>query len=118
MALLKNKQAVGAYLRFLREKKNLRQEDMAAFIQRHTHNNTNIKQIYRWENGETMIPGDGLMAYLDVVDGDPCHVQRLILVLTQHKTVGSIWRVSAGTHSPCRQPWPILRLIASTSFPR
>lgn len=74
-----SKQAAGAYLKCLRERRKIRQEDVADYLQATIGTETTIKQIYRWEKGQTTPTADALAAFTAFVDGNPSHVQELLL---------------------------------------
>lgn len=71
--------AAGAYLKYMRERRKLRQEDIAAYLKKVIGTDTTNKQIYRWETGETMPAADALAAFTICVDGNPAHVMSLLL---------------------------------------
>ena len=60
------------YLRVLREKQKLSQGDIARVA------GVESKQVYRWERGESEPPASGLMAFVELVQGNIEDVQRLI----------------------------------------
>lgn len=79
VAIAMSKTAVGAYLKYLRERRKLTQEDIATHLQQAIGTETNIKQVYRWEKGQTTPAADALAAFTAFVGGNPVHVQQLML---------------------------------------
>lgn len=71
--------AAGAYLKYLRERRKIRQEDVAAHLKATIGTNTTNKQVYRWERGDTTPAADALAAFVAFVGGNPAHVNQLLL---------------------------------------
>jgi transcriptional regulator with XRE-family HTH domain len=67
-----NMKAAILYLRTLREKQKLTQEDIAKLA------GVKKKQVYRWEAGHSRANSEGFSAYVDAVNASARHMQYLM----------------------------------------